>query len=240
MQDTPANPARFGRRNIYGQRRGARLRKSHREYLREDLATLTPAGVSPKENPERHPLDLPRLFGRDCEVWLEVGFGSGEHLAYQAAKHPEVGFLGCEPYFKGVAKLIGQAKDQDLTNIRIYAGDVRDLFDVLPPASLFRAYALYPDPWPKKRHHKRRFVTPEFLDPLARAMEPGAELRLATDIADFARQAVEQIQAHPGFNWIAGRSRDWKQPWDDWLPTKYEKKALREGRVPIYLTIKRV
>jgi len=172
-------------------------------------------------------------------LWLEIGFGGGEHLVHMAGNNPGVGFIGCEPYINGVAMLLGKVRRLAVQNLRIHAGDARDLFDVLPEASVQKAFLLYPDPWPKKRHHRRRFVTPEHLAPLARVMAPGAELRVATDIADYVRQTLEQVPRH-GFEWLAEEADDWRQPWDDWLSTRYEQKAIREGRPQHYLTFRRI
>ncbi len=224
-------------RNFYGRLKGKHLRDSQQGYLDEDLAGLSPGPVDWDANPERKKLDLAALFG-GRPVWLEVGFGGGEHLVHQAGLHPEAGIIGCEPYINGVAMLLGKIRAAGCENLRVHPGDVRDLFDVLPDASLDKAFVLYPDPWPKKRHHRRRFVTPEYLDPLAQAMKPGAELRIATDIPDYVRQALEEVPK-AGFAWLADCANDWRQPWSDWISTRYEQKALREGRPPHYLTFRR-
>jgi tRNA (guanine-N7-)-methyltransferase len=224
-------------RNFYGRRHGKTLRDSQREFLESDLAPLSPGAVDWQDNPERAPLDLGALFG-GREVWLEIGFGGGEHMVHQAAANPGVGLIGCEPFINGVAMLLGKIRDAGVENIRIHPGDVRDLFDVLPEGSVSKAFLLYPDPWPKKRHHRRRFVTHEHLEPLARVLAPGAEFRVATDIPDYVRQTLEQVPRH-GFTWQAERAEDWRRPWGDWLSTRYEQKALREGRVPHYLTFRR-
>jgi tRNA (guanine-N7-)-methyltransferase len=225
------------RRNFYGRRRGKHLRESQEAYLAEDLAAYSPGPVGWDENPERKPLDLAALFG-GRDIWLEVGFGGGEHMVHQAGLNPDIGLIGCEPYINGIAMLLGKLRRADLDNVAIHPGDVRDLFDVLPDASIGRAFLLYPDPWPKARHHRRRFVTPEHLDPLARVLKPGAIFRVATDIPDYVRQTLEQVPRH-GFDWLAEGPADWRAPWDDWLSTRYEQKALREGRVPHYLTFRR-
>ncbi|HDR28534.1 tRNA (guanine(46)-N(7))-methyltransferase TrmB [Rhodovulum sp.] len=224
-------------RNFYGRRHGKTLRERHRNYLDSDLAALSPGPVGWDVNPERHPLDLASLFG-GREVWLEIGFGGGEHMVHQAGRNPGVGIIGCEPYINGVAMLLGKIRAAGVENVAVHPGDVRDLFDVLPGASIARAFLLYPDPWPKKRHHRRRFVTPDFLEPLARVMRPGAELRVATDIPDYVRQTLIEVPK-AGFDWLAEGPGDWRQPWGDWLSTRYEQKALREGRVPQYLTFRR-
>ncbi len=234
----PAKPEAAPWRNFYGRRRGKTLRDSQQTYLAEDLADLSPGPVDWDANPDRRPLDLAGLFG-DRPVWLEIGFGGGEHLVHQAARNPDVGLIGCEPFINGVAMLLGKVRAAGVGNLRIHPGDVRDLFDVLPPASVARAFLLYPDPWPKARHHRRRFVTPQYLAPLARVLAPGAEFRVATDIPDYVRQTLEEIGAREDFETVAATPDVWHRPWDDWLSTRYEQKALREGRVPHYLTFRR-
>ncbi|MCA8878512.1 MAG: tRNA (guanosine(46)-N7)-methyltransferase TrmB [Rhodobacteraceae bacterium] len=235
----PTHPQGAPWRNFYGRRKGKHLRGSQQTYLDEDLSALSPGPVGWEENPERRPLDLPALFGAR-PVWLEIGFGGGEHLVHQAQLHPEVGLIGCEPYINGVAMLLGKIRSAGVANLRIHPGDVRDLFDVLPPAAIDRAFLLYPDPWPKKRHHRRRFVTPEHLGPLARVLAPGAVFRIATDIPDYVRQTLEEMAARDDFEPVAASREVWHRPWSDWIPTRYEQKALREGRVPHYLTFRRL
>ncbi|PID36098.1 MAG: tRNA (guanosine(46)-N7)-methyltransferase TrmB [Rhodobacterales bacterium] len=225
-------------RNFYGRLKGKGLRDSQQAYLEEDLAGLSPGKVGWEENPERVPLDLEALFGGK-EVWLETGFGGGEHLVHQAALNSDIGIIGCEPYINGVAMLLGKIRKAGVTNLAVHPGDVRDLFDVLPDESISKAFLLYPDPWPKKRHHRRRFVTPEYLTPLARVLKPGAEFRVATDIPDYVRQTLEEVP-RAGFEWLAETAQDWREPWGDWISTRYEQKALREGRTAHYLTFRRV
>lgn len=222
------------RRNFYGRRFGKTLRPSQKTYLSEDLSTLTPAGVSPEDNPERQTIDLSTIFGDARPVWLEIGFGGGEHMVHMAALYPQVGVIGCEPFINGVAMLLGKIRAAGVTNLAVYSSDVRDLFEVLPDASIARAFLNYPDPWPKRRHHRRRFVTQDHLCPLARVLAPGAEFRVATDIADYVRQTRIEVPL-AGFTCTA----DGAEPWDDWLSTRYEIKALREGRLPHYLTFRR-
>ncbi|WP_043917137.1 tRNA (guanine(46)-N(7))-methyltransferase TrmB, partial [Jannaschia aquimarina] len=194
-------------RNFYGRTKGKHLKASHERYLEEDLAAHSPGPVGWDENPERAALDLDALFG-GRDVWLEIGFGGGEHLVAQAAAHPDIGIIGAEPYINGTAMLLGKLRDAKVRNVRIHPGDVRDLFDVLPDRSVAKAFLLYPDPWPKTRHHRRRFVTPEHLEPLARVLKPGAEFRVATDIPDYVRQTLEQVPRH-GFRWTAEGPRGW-------------------------------
>ena len=193
------------RRNFYGRRVGKTLKPSHKAYLSEDLAALTPAGISLQDNPARTPLVAGTIFRDARPIWLEVGFGGGEHLVQMAARYPDVGIIGCEPYINGVAMLLGKIRAAAVANLAIYPGDVRDLFDVLPAASVARAFLNYPDPWPKRRHLERRFVNPGYLDALYRMLRPGAEFRVATDIADYVRQTLIEVRAR-GSSGPTGRS----------------------------------
>jgi tRNA (guanine-N7-)-methyltransferase len=221
------------RRNFYGRIRGKTLRASQKDYLAEDLGPLTLRGVTRQDNPARAPLDLGFVEG---PLWVEIGFGGGEHLVHMAGLYPAVTILGAEPFVNGIAMLLGKIRGAGVANLRLHPGDVRDLFDVLPDACLARAFLNYPDPWPKARHHRRRFVTPDYLRPLARVMAPGAEFRVATDIPDYVRQTLEEVPP-AGFA-LAGQAGP-GGAWDDWLSTRYEQKALREGRTPHYLTFHR-
>ncbi|MCL4114899.1 UNVERIFIED_CONTAM: hypothetical protein GTU68_036722 [Idotea baltica] len=160
-------------------------------------------------------------------------------MVHQAASNPDVGIIGCEPYINGVAMLLGKIRDAGVENVKVHAGDARDMMDVLPENSISRAFLLYPDPWPKKKHHRRRFVTPEHLEPLAKVLKSGAIFRVATDIEDYVRQTLEQVLASGEFDWLADGPDDWRKPWDDWISTRYELKALREGRTPHYLTFRK-
>jgi len=224
-------------RNFHGRLKGKALRPSQEVYLAEDLGKLSPGPVDWDVNPDRQAIDLERSFG-DCEVWLEIGFGGGEHMVHQASLNPDVGIIGCEPYINGVAMLLGKIREAKTHNVAVYPGDVRNMFDVLSENSISRAFLLYPDPWPKTRHHKRRFVTPEHLTPLAKCLKKDAIFRVATDIPDYVRQTLDEVPRH-GFDWLAERPDDWRQPWSDWISTRYEQKALREGRVPHYLTFRK-
>jgi len=223
MPETPDAP----RRNFYGRRHGKALKPAQRRWLAEDLPRVALGQIGDRFDPRD-------VFG-DRPVWLEIGFGGGEHLVHQAGLHPDVGFIGAEPFVNGVAMCLGKIARAGVSNIRIHAGDVRDLMDALPDGSIARAFLLYPDPWPKARHHRRRFVTPEHLGPLHRILAPGAEFRVATDIEDYVRQSLEEVPA-AGFRRL---DHPTGTPWSDWLSTRYEKKALREGRTPAYLTFHR-
>ncbi len=232
MQDDiiPASPPE--RRNFYGRIRGKTLRASQKDYLAEDLGPLTLTGVTRDANPTRGLVDLSLFDGKP--LWLEIGFGGGEHLVHMAVLYPQVGLIGCEPFVNGIAMLLGKVRQADVANLRIHPGDVRDLFEVLPAGIVQKCFLNYPDPWPKGRHHRRRFVTPGYLGGLARVMAPGAEFRIATDIPDYVRQARKEVPL-AGFVMVA----EGDKAWDDWLSTRYEQKALREGRGPWYMTFRR-
>lgn len=234
----PRHPIGAPWRNFHGRIKGKSLRPNQEAWLAQDLGRLSPGPVDWEVNPRREPISLTDRFG-DRQVWLEIGFGGGEHMVHQAVTHPEVGIIGCEPYINGVAMLLGKIRASGAQNIAVYPGDVRNMFDVLPAASISRAFLLYPDPWPKKRHHKRRFVTAEHLRPLHKCLKKGAIFRVATDIPEYVRQTLEEVPRH-GFEWLAEGPEDWRRPWPDWIPTRYEQKALREGRVPHYLTFRRL
>jgi len=180
------------------------------------------------------PLDL--FDFSPAAVWLEIGFGGGEHLAAQAASNPDVGVIGCEPFVNGVASLLAHVDSQNLENVRIYPNDARVLLDAMPDASLDRCFVLFADPWPKKRHHERRFIGPDNLPRLARVMKAGAELRLATDVMPLAEWMREHTKAHPDFACVY----DGFTPPADWVQTRYEQKGRAAGREPVYMIFRRV
>jgi tRNA (guanine-N7-)-methyltransferase len=224
-------------RNFYGRIKGKALNAAQDRYLEEDLPRLSVAGITREENPERTPLDMQELAG-GRPLWLEIGFGGGEHLVHQALQNPDVQFLGVEPYVNGVAMLLGKMRKAGVNNIKLHMGDARNLMDVLPDETVSKAFLLYPDPWPKLRHHRRRFVTPEHLIPLNRCLKIGAEVRVATDIEDYVRQTLGEVPK-AGFDWLAEGPEDWRAPWGDWISTRYEQKALREDRTPHYMTFQK-
>jgi tRNA (guanine-N7-)-methyltransferase len=209
----------------FGRRRGRKL-SPRQERL---LADLLPRVAVDLATPA--PPDVGTLFEAPVsQVWLEIGFGGAEHMLWQAKANPEAGLIGCEPFEEGVVKALGGIEEGGLRNVRLHADDVRQLLRWLPERSLSRVFMLFPDPWPKKRHQKRRLFSPDLLSLLARAMKPGAELRLGTDIGDYARSALLAVAGNPAFRWTAESASDWRIRPDDWPGTRYEAKALREGR----------
>jgi tRNA (guanine-N7-)-methyltransferase len=232
MNDAPPPSPR---RNFYGRIHGKTLRTSQKTYLAQDLEPLRLKGVTAEENPSRATPDLSFAAGRP--LWLEVGFGGGEHLVHMAARYPDVALIGAEPFVNGIAMLLGKIRAAGVTNLALHPGDVRDLFDVLPPACLQKVFLNYPDPWPKARHHRRRFVTQDYLQALARVTAKGAEFRVATDIPDYVRQTLEEV---PKAGFALERQAGPGEAWEDWFSTRYEQKALREGRSPHYLTFRRL
>src|SRR5258708_25226098 len=224
------------RRTLHGRRRGKKLRAGQESRL----ATLLPRlAITLPAEPAK--IELAQLFGGTLPaggVWLEVGFGAGEHLVWQAEHRPDVGLIGCEPYINGVAKCLAHIDRAGVTNARLFTDDARFVMAALPDRSLGRVFVLFPDPWPKTRHHKRRFVERANLDVLARLMKPGAELRLATDDPSYLPWMVEHACTHPAFAWLAERPSDWRGRPHDWPPTRYEQKMLA-GHKPVFLRLKR-
>jgi tRNA (guanine-N7-)-methyltransferase len=223
------------RRLIYGRRQGRPLKGQARDAYE---------GVLPLKALNLDALSDPLSMFPGCtDLALEVGFGGGEHLAAQAHANPATGFIGCEPFLNGVANLAGLARD--LPNVAIHHGDARDVLDRLPDASLTRAFVLFPDPWPKLRHHKRRFINPDNLAQFARTIRTGGHLRVASDITDYVRWTLVEIarfnRTHGRtFAWTARTAADWRDRPADWPGTRYEAKALVAGRVPSYLEFERV
>ncbi|PWC34388.1 tRNA (guanine(46)-N(7))-methyltransferase TrmB [Azospirillum sp. TSO35-2] len=217
---------------LFGRRKGRPLRKRRTELI----GTLLPTLEIPVPKPGDR-LDPATLFAAPRrDIWLEVGFGSGHHLAWQARHNPDVGIIGAEPFVNGVAALLGLLEDDGLEdNVRVLPDDARPLLDALPDASIGRAFVLFADPWPKKRHADRRFIGPENLPRLARVLKDGAELRLASDDMGLVRWMLEHTVKHPDFEWTARRPADWRVRPDDWPATRYEEKAIIAGRKPVFL-----
>ena len=218
---------------LYGRRKGPKPSERQQRLKRELLPAIT-LRLKPGADPKSY------FSSSVQDVWLEVGFGSGEHLFWHAAQNPDIGFIGAEPYAAGIAKLLSQIDDtlgrtrgQNPPNIRVHEGDARDIIAALPLASIGRVFILFPDPWPKTRHHKRRFVQTELLDALARILRRDGELRFATDDSGYLRWTLERLVAHKDFDWMADRVADWTTRPSDWPQTRYEAKALHGP--PIYL-----
>jgi tRNA (guanine-N7-)-methyltransferase len=221
-------------RRFYGRRKGRPLRKGQRHLIETLLPRLA------IERPAAGKLDPTPLFAhKPRTIWLEIGFGGGEHLAEQARANPDVGLVGCEVFLNGIATLLARVAASGLDNIRIYPEDARDLLDALPDDSLDRVFLLFPDPWPKRRHADRRFISRTTLDLLARLMKPGAELRIASDDPTYLGWALAHLTRHPDFAWTARGPADWRARSADWPGTRYESKALREGRSPVFLRFTR-
>jgi tRNA (guanine-N7-)-methyltransferase len=217
-------------RLIYGRRKGHRLRPGRQRLLDELLPKLQ------VQLPEGGRIDPASLFAyRPRKIWLEIGFGGGEHLAAQAAAHRDVGLIGCEPFIGGVARLLSLIEAQGLANIRLFTDDARLLLQALPDACLERVFVLFPDPWPKIRHHKRRIVNPQTAAEFVRLLRPGGEVRLATDDMGYARAMLLALRARPELQWQARRPVDWCERSADWPSTRYENKALAAGQACIYL-----
>jgi tRNA (guanine-N7-)-methyltransferase len=217
---------------FFGRRKGKRLRSGQEELLETLLPRL--------RVPADAPVDVAALLPGSRSVTLEIGFGGGEHLAAQARAHRDTGFIGCEPFVNGMAKLLAVVDAEGLSNVRLWDRDATELLPLLPAGAIDTVYLLYPDPWPKRRQRKRRFISDEGLRALARIMRRGAELRFATDIDDYAGWVLARVLRSPDFEWTARRPDDWRRPWDGWPGTRYEAKAGHEGRTPAYLTFRRL
>jgi tRNA (guanine-N7-)-methyltransferase len=218
---------------FFGRRKGHPLRQ-HQAALMETLLPRLRLDLSATA-----PNDLRSLFDNVDAVRLESGFGGGEHLIAEAAQHPRLGFIGIEPFVNGMAKALAAIEERKLINIRLHHGDATDVLAWLPAASLARFDLLYPDPWPKRRHWKRRFVSDANVAALARVLRARGEFRFATDWANYAEWALLRLLRSPEFTWTAERADDWRKPWQGFSGTRYEAKAKREGRPPTYLIFKR-
>jgi tRNA (guanine-N7-)-methyltransferase len=222
------------RRAFYGRRKGHPLRPQ-RAHLIETLLPQLALDLS-----EPAPADLSRLFAVPTSATrLEIGFGGGEHFVAQAVAHPDSGFIGCEPFLNGMARALSLIAEKNLTNVRLHCGDAADLLAWLPDVSLAGVDLLYPDPWPKRRHWKRRFIQDASVAELARVLAPGGVFRFVSDWPDYAAWTLERLLRPPLFTWTAERADDWRLPWPGYTRTRYEEKALRAGRRPCYLVFER-
>lgn len=234
------SPTETGLRS-FGRRHGRKLRDAQQALLDDLMPGLT---VDMTAGTAGGALDPAALFGKLAKqplprLWLEVGFGGGEHLCAQAAAHPEVCLIGCEPFMNGVVSALQQIRRDGLTNIRLHPDDARPLMDRLPAGSVDRVFILFPDPWPKMRHNKRRFIQRENLDRVARLLPAGGELRIASDHMDYVRWILHEIAWHQAFEWQVQGPEDWRQRPADWPETRYERKARAEGIAPVFLRYRR-
>jgi tRNA (guanine-N7-)-methyltransferase len=218
---------------FFGRRKGKALRPGQQDLFGALLPRL--------RLPHEGVIDPAGLFpGPMNGFTLEIGFGGGEHLAARACQNPDRGYIGCEPFINGMAKMLGAVEREGLANVRLWDEDATALLPRIEPASLDEIYLLYPDPWPKRRQRKRRFVSPATVEGFARLLKPGGRFRFASDIDDYVGWTLARVGPSPAFRWTAARADDWRLPYPGWPGTRYEAKALREGRRPSYLTFERV
>jgi tRNA (guanine-N7-)-methyltransferase len=221
--------------SFFGRRKGHKLRAHQADLIEHLLPRLALDIITPS------PPDLTEVFDRPVDtVRLEIGFGGGEHLIAEARAHPDTGFIGCEPYVNGMAKILAQIEARNIGNIHLFAGDAAELLAWLPAQSLKRIDLIHPDPWPKRRHWKRRFVQDATVAAMARVLKPGSEFRFVSDIDDYCAWTLAHLARAPDFVWTAERADDWRQPWPDYTMTRYGAKAEREGRRAAYLRFRRV
>ncbi|MCB1521081.1 MAG: tRNA (guanosine(46)-N7)-methyltransferase TrmB [Hyphomicrobiaceae bacterium] len=230
----------------FGRRRGRKATDRQRMLLETVLprVAVDPEAVASACAPSAAGVrELAAALGFEVaprELWLEIGFGGGEHLVAQALACSDIGLIGAEPFEDGVVKVLDAIETEAIANIRVLADDVRPLLRALPAASLSRVFVLFPDPWPKRRHQKRRLIQPDFVELLARVLKPGGEFRFASDIDDYVRTALIAITGNPHFSWVVGRPSDWRTRPEDWPQTRYEQKAYREGRKGYFFRFRRI
>ncbi|MBL4599009.1 MAG: tRNA (guanosine(46)-N7)-methyltransferase TrmB [Rhizobiaceae bacterium] len=220
---------------FFGRRKGPKLHRYQQGLVDEFLPTLIIDITQPSPN------EIGELFPEQSlkQYHLEVGFGGGEHLLHQAKLNPDIGYIGVEPFLNGMGKALAGIKAENLKNIRIYDNDATPLLDWLPASSFERLYLLYPDPWPKKKHWKRRFVNQGNLDRIARILRSGGEFRFASDIDTYVNWTLNHCHSHRAFDWSGVQASNWHEPWANWIQTRYEAKAIREGRQPAYFRYSR-
>jgi len=219
---------------FYGRRKGHPLRKGQAHLMQDVLPQLALDLAQPA------PADLRILFSPAVSgVRLEIGFGGGENLLFEARQNSGIGHIGCDVYLNGVAKCVAMLAEEKFSNVRVHHGDAQPLLDWLPEGALDRLDILYPDPWPKRRHWKRRFISDERVKKIARVVKPGGMVRFATDIPHYAEWALIRFARSGRFQWTAERARDWLEPWPGFAGTRYEAKAMREGRKPAYFSFVR-
>lgn len=227
MSERPSGPRLYGRQVGHGGLRP--MQRDRMERLLPRIEVREDGGL----------LSVGDLFEDAQEIWLEIGFGAGEHLVWQAAENPQVGILGVEPFLTGVAKCLAALEDARAENVRLCAGDARRLLARLPDQSIDRAFILHPDPWPKWRHARRRLIQHTFLDDLSRVLKPGATLRLGTDWPDYSTWALHVFLQHKDFVWLDNAARHWQLRPEDWPETRYALKATKQGRRDVHLTFQK-
>jgi tRNA (guanine-N7-)-methyltransferase len=222
-------------RAFFGRRKGHKLRAHQADLIAQLLPALSLDISAPP------PLDLSESFGAPIDrVRLEIGFGGGEHLIAEAQAFPNTGFIGCEPYVNGMAKILTLIEANNIQNIRLFAGDAAELLAWLPANSIARIDLIHPDPWPKRRHWKRRFVQDTTIAAMARALKSHGEFRFVCDIADYCAWTLSHFMRASDFVWTAERASDWREPWPDYTMTRYGRKAMREGREAAYLIFRKI
>ena len=232
---SPEHAALHPHGSFFGRRKGHKLR-AHQADLIEHLLPCLALDIGIASPPDLAGMFVPRAD----DVRLEIGFGSGEHLIAEARAFPNTGFVGCEPYVNGMAKILTQIETHNIGNIRLFAGDAAELLAWTPPLALTRIDLIHPDPWPKRRHWKRRFVQDSTVAAMARVLKPGGEFRFVCDIDDYSAWTLAHVLRSPDFVWTAERACDWHQPWSDYTMTRYGAKAEREGRHAAYLRFRKL
>ncbi len=221
---------------LFGRQKGKKIRDEQQNLMKVLLPKLQIPGIEPALADAVQPINMATLFNQPhTEIHLEIGFGGSEHLIHRALEHPEIGFIGIEPFVNGVAKAVAEIARQNISNIRLHHGDAVDVLNALPDGCISRIYLLYPDPWPKRRQRKRRFISIPTLKAMNRVLQAGGEFLFASDIDDYVGWTLALVKQTHSFEWQAQTSSDWKTPYENWPGTRYEAKAYREGRVPSYL-----
>lgn len=221
---------------FFGRRRGKAMKSRQASLYTSQLPAMRIA-IEDGDAPQ----DIATLFSNDPQkIRLEIGFGGGEHLIHEAGRFPEMGFIGVEPFVNSMAKCLANASEIGLENIRVYDDDATQLLDWMPAACINEIDLLYPDPWPKMKHWKRRFVNQTNLSRFARVLKTGGRFRFASDIDTYVNWTLQHVEKHDAFAWAANNADDWRKPYDGWPGTRYEAKAFREGRIPAYLTFVRL
>ncbi|MEE2661538.1 MAG: tRNA (guanosine(46)-N7)-methyltransferase TrmB [Pseudomonadota bacterium] len=236
MGNSPIVPTQFPNPKVlYGRRHGRGLRRGQQQLIASLLPELQ---IILRAGKQVVPADY---FDEPIEkIWLEIGFGAGEHLIWQAAANPKIGLIGCEPYLNGIAKLLRQVREKAITNIKLFSEDARLLIERLPESSIDKVFILFPDPWPKARHHKRRIISVGVVDQLARVLRDGAELRIATDEPGYLEWILWHFNNHCEFSWDIEKPADCRHNPADWPPTRYQNKAIGAGRNCVFLSYKRL